>query len=122
MPPVAVDLSEKLNLFSERWSPKAIAQFEGYQFRLAKLLGDFVWHSHPESDEAFIVLKGTLRIDFRDGAVTLQQGELLVVPKGIEHKPFAEAECHVMILVKAGTVNTGSAPANQLTADAEAWV
>lgn len=117
MPPVVINLSDKLGLFTEQWSPKIIAEMDGFHFKLAKLEGDFVWHSHPETDEAFIVLQGQLQIDFREGAVTLNQGEMLIVPKGVEHKPLAEAECHVMVLVREGTVNTGSAPANELTAD-----
>ena len=116
MTPNAINLTEKLNQFTDQWSPKTIAQFEDYQFKLAKLQGDFVWHSHPETDEAFLVLDGQLRIDFREGAVTLNQGEMLIVPKCVEHKPFAESECHVMILVREGTINTGDAPENDLTA------
>ncbi len=117
MPPTAINLSDKLSLFSEQWSPKIMAEMDGFQFKLVKLEGNFVWHSHPDTDEAFLILDGQLRIDFRDGAVTLNQGEMLIVPKGVEHKPFAESECHVMVLVREGTVNTGDAPANELTAD-----
>ena len=122
MPPASINLSEKLSLFSEQWSPKIIADMDGFQFKLAKLEGDFVWHSHADTDEAFIVIHGEMRIDFRDGAVTLGPGELLIVPKGVEHKPFAAAECHVMVLVREGTVNTGSADQNDLTADPDARV
>lgn len=117
MTPILINLTDKLSLFTDQWSPKIIAEMDGYQFKLAKLQGDFVWHSHPDTDEAFIILDGQLRIDFRDGAVTLGKGEMLIVPKGIEHKPFAESECHVMILVREGTVNTGNAPKNEMTAD-----
>ena len=122
MTPTAINLSEKLSLFTDHWSPKIIAQIDDYQFKLAKVQGDFVWHCHPETDEVFIVVEGQLRIDFRDGAVTLNKDDMLVVPKGVEHKPFAESECHVMVLVRAGTVNTGDAPENDLTTDAGAWV
>ena len=122
MAPVPISLSEKLGLFTEKWSPKTVAKFEDYDFRLAKLEGDFVWHRHPESDETFLVLDGTLRIDFRGGAVTLAKGEMLVVPKGVEHKPFAASECHVLVLVRAGTVNTGDAPRSGLTAAPDARV
>ncbi len=122
MTPIPINLTDKLGLFTDQWSPKIIAQIDDYQFKLAKLQGDFVWHSHPDTDEAFIVLEGQLRIDFRDGPVTLNKGELLVVPKGVEHKPFAESECHVMVLVGDGTVNTGDAPENELTADSGAWI
>ncbi len=122
MIPDAINLSDKLSLFTDQWSPKIVAHVDGYHFKLAKLEGDFVWHSHPETDEVFIVLDGQLRIDFRDGALTLDQGEMLVVPKHVEHKPSAESECHVMILVRAGTVNTGDAPENEMTADAGTWI
>ncbi len=122
MTPTAINLSNKLSLFSDHWSPKIIAQIDDHQFKLAKVQGDFVWHCHPETDEVFIVLEGQLRIDFRDGAVILDKGDMLVVPKGVEHKPFAESECHVMVLVRAGTVNTGDAPENDLTTDGAAWV
>lgn len=117
-----INLSEKLSLFTEQWSPKVVAAYEDFHFKLAKLEGDFVWHSHPDSDEAFLILKGSLRIDFRDRAVVLNEGELLVVPKGVEHKPYAESECHVMVLVRAGTVNTGDAPENERTADPHASI
>ena len=122
MTPKAIHLQQKLSMFSEQWSPKIIAEVDGYHFKLAKLEGDFVWHSHADTDEVFLILAGQLRIDFRDGAVTLQTGEMLVVPKGVEHKPFAESECHVMVLVREGTVNTGDAPENELTADSAAWI
>jgi len=117
MTPTAIKLSDKLSLFADQWSPKIIAEMDGYQFKLAKLEGDFVWHSHSDTDEAFIILAGQLRIDFRDGAVTMNQGEMLIVPKGVEHKPYAESECHLMLVVREGTVNTGDAPENELTAD-----
>ena len=120
--PTVVNLSNKLDLFTERWSPKVIAQVDDFQFKLAKLEGEFVWHSHPETDEVFLVLAGQLRIDFRDEPVTLQTGEMLVVPAGVEHKPVAESACHVMLLVREGTVNTGNAPENQLTTDSSQWI
>jgi mannose-6-phosphate isomerase-like protein (cupin superfamily) len=122
MKPTPINLSHKLSLFSEQWSPKIIAEMDGFHFKLAKLEGDFVWHSHPDTDEAFLVIEGQLRIDFRDGAVTLNKGEMLTVPKGVEHKPYAEAECHVMVLVREGTVNTGNAAENELTADPAARI
>ena len=117
MTPIPINLSHKLSQFDDQWSPKIVAEMDGFQFKLAKLEGDFVWHSHSGTDEAFFILEGQLRIDFRDGSVTLNQGEMLIVPKGVEHKPFAESECHVMVLVREGTVNTGDAPANLRTAD-----
>ncbi len=136
--------------FTEHWSPKIIAQMDDYQFKLAKLKGDFVWHSLPQTDEAFLVLEGQLRAWFKKGSgtvagtaghrpkvgrvlhttvpdpflnhVTLDKGEMLIVPKGVEHKPFAGSECHVLVIVRVGTVNTGDAPENDLTADSGAWI
>lgn len=122
MPPETINLSQKLSLFNEQWSPKIVAEMDGFQFRLAKLEGDFVWHSHPDTDEAFLVLEGKLRIDFRDGSAELAPGEMLVVPKTVEHKPFAESECHVMVFVREGTINTGSSPATERTADPDARI
>lgn len=122
MPPQPINLHEKLNLFSEQWSPKVIAAFEGYEFKLAKAEGDFVWHSHPETDEMFLILSGEMRIDFRDGSVVLREGEMMIVPKGVEHKPFTESECHVMTLSRAGEVNTGDAAPSDKTADPSTWI
>ena len=122
MVPIPINLKDKLSQFSETWAPQIIAEMEGFHFKLAKLDGDFVWHSHPDTDEAFFVIKGQLRIDFRDGPVSLSEGEMLVVPRGVEHKPFAESECHVMVLVREGTVNTGNAPANERTTDPNARI
>jgi len=116
----ALNLQEKLAKISEHWSPKIIAQMNDYHFKLAKVQGDFVWHSHADTDEVFMVLAGELRIEFRDGAVTLKEGELFVVPKGVEHKPKAAQECHLLLVEPAGTVNTGDA-GGELTAEA-AWI
>lgn len=120
MPPTPINLSNKFDQFSDQWSPKIVAEMDGFQFKLAKLAGDFVWHSHSDTDEAFLIIDGDLRIDFRDGSVVLKKGEMLIVPKGVEHKPFAESECHVMVFVREGTVNTGDAQTNELTADPHA--
>ncbi len=117
----AINFEEKLAKFSEHWSPKIIAQMNDYHFKLVKLQGDFVWHSHPETDETFIVLEGKMRIDFRDGNVDLKAGEMLVVPKGVEHKPLAEMECKVMLVEPAGTMNTGDA-GGDLTAEDNVWI
>ena len=102
-----VNFRDKLSKFSEHWSPKIIAQMNGYQFKIVKVQGEFVWHDHPETDEVFVVLQGTLEIQFREGSVLLNEGEMFVVPKGIEHKPAAEEECHLLLVEPAGTVNTG---------------
>ena len=90
----SINFRQKLALFTEQWQPKVIAEMNDYQFKVVKLKGDFVWHDHQDTDETFIVLEGNLRIDFRDGPVHLARGEMYVVPKGIEHKPYAESEVH----------------------------
>ncbi|UCB53124.1 MAG: cupin domain-containing protein, partial [Candidatus Zixiibacteriota bacterium] len=97
----AINLEEKLARFSEHFSPKIVARMNDYHFKLAKFQGDFVWHSHDDTDETFIVLDGDMRIDLRDGKVDLKAGEMFVVPKGVEHKPFAEKECHIMLVEPA---------------------
>jgi mannose-6-phosphate isomerase-like protein (cupin superfamily) len=117
----AVNLKDKLTKFTEHWSPKIIAQMNDYHFKLAKVQGEFVWHDHPETDEVFIVVKGSLIILFRDGEVTLNEGELFVVPKGVEHKPVAEQECHILLVEPAGTVNTGDVN-DKLTAPNNVWI
>ena len=122
MLPTSINLREKLGQFSDQWAPKIIAEMDGFAFKLAKLEGDFVWHSHPETDETFLVIEGALRIDFRDGQTTVGPGEMIVVPRGVEHKPFAESECHVMLIEREGTVNTGDAPTSSRTADLNARI
>ena len=117
----AIDVKEKLTQFSEHWSPKIIAQMNDYHFKIAKIQGEFVWHDHPETDEVFIILKGQLQIQFRDGSVTLNEGDMFVVPKGVEHKPVAEQECHIMLVEPAGTVNTGDV-VNDKTAPNDVWI
>jgi len=117
----AVNIKEKFTKFNDLWSPRIIAQVNNYQFKIARVKGDFTWHDHKETDEAFIVIDGELRIDFRDGSTTVRAGELLVVPKGIEHKPFAEKECRIMMVEPSGTVNTGDAGGDK-TKLTEEWV
>ena len=117
----AINLEEKLSKFTEQWSPRIIAQLNDYHLKLAKVQGEFVWHDHPETDEVFMVVKGHLEILFRDGKVSLNEGDLYVVPKGVEHKPFAEAECHILLIEPSGTVNTGEA-GGALTAPNDAWI
>jgi len=117
----AINLERKFEAFSERWSPKVIAEMNDYQFKLSKLVGDFVWHNHPETDETFLVVEGQLRIDFRDGQVHLGPGEMFVVPRGVEHKPFAENEVKLMIIEPRGVLNTGNA-GGELTAKADVWI
>ena len=116
-----INFEEKLLKFSEHWSPKIIAQLNDYHLKLAKVQGEFVWHDHPETDEVFIVVKGQLKILFRDGDVLLNEGEMFVVPKGMEHKPVAENECHILLIEPAGTVNTGDVK-DGLTAPNNIWI
>jgi mannose-6-phosphate isomerase-like protein (cupin superfamily) len=104
-----VNLEDKFGRISEQWSPKILAQLNDYQVKAVKLRGEFVWHKHDETDELFLVTKGSLVIRFRDREVTLGPGELLVVPRGIEHLPVAEEECEVLLIEPAGTANTGDA-------------
>lgn len=121
MPSAPIDIARKLASFSERWSPKIIARMNDCEFKLVKIQGEFVWHDHPDTDEAFLVLDGEMTIHFRDGDVRLQKGELYVVPRGVEHRTSAREECSAMILESAGTVNTGDA-GGPMTAPSDAWV
>ncbi len=116
-----INFQEKLLKFSEHWSPKIIARLNDYHLKLAKVQGEFVWHDHPETDEVFIVVKGRLDILFRDGKVSLSEGEMFVVPRGVEHKPVAENECHILLIEPAGTVNTGDV-SDTLTAPNDVWI
>ena len=105
----AINLHEKLAQFSEHWSPRVVAELNDYQFKVVKLQGEFVWHTHQETDEAFIVIDGEMEIRFRDGDVRLRAGEMYVVPKGVEHRPVAEEEVHILLIEPTGTPNTGDA-------------
>ena len=116
-----INLEDKLSKFSEHWSPKVIAEMNDYQFKLVKIEGDFVWHDHPDTDEVFIVIEGTMQIEFEDRTIELSEGEMLVVPKGVRHKPYAEEECKVMLVEPRGVVNTGDT-GDELTADNDVWV
>jgi mannose-6-phosphate isomerase-like protein (cupin superfamily) len=118
----SINLRQKLTQFTEHWSPRIIAQMNDYHLKLAKVQGEFVWHDHPETDEVFIVVKGQLDILFRNGKVSLDEGEMFVVPKGVEHKPVAEQECHILLIEPAGLVNTGSAKDSTLTAPNDVWI
>ena len=117
----AINFEEKLAKFSEHWSPKIVAQMNDYHFKLVKFQGEFVWHNHADTDEVFIVLDGEMAIDFRDGRVDLKTGEMLIVPKGVEHKPLAEDECKILLVEPAGTINTGDA-GGELTAEDDVWI
>jgi mannose-6-phosphate isomerase-like protein (cupin superfamily) len=103
----AINLAEKFDLFSDRWSPKIVATMNDYDVKVVKLEGEFVWHTHEETDELFLVLGGTLTIELRDAPVTLHTGELFVVPRGVEHRPVANEEARVLLIEPRGTPNTG---------------
>jgi mannose-6-phosphate isomerase-like protein (cupin superfamily) len=117
----AIDLSDKLSRFSDKWAPKIIAQLNDYHIKLAKIEGQFIWHSHPETDELFFLLDGTMIIQMREGNIELKPGQMFVVPKGMAHKPVAGEECHVMLIEPAGTVNTGDA-GGEMTFATEQWI
>lgn len=121
MPYTPINLHEKFAAFSEHWSPKIIAQMNDYHFKLVKIQGEFVWHTHTDTDEVFIVLEGEMTIRFRDGEVILRAGEMFVVPKCLEHRPFAQQECKIMLVEPAGTINTGEVQSD-LTAQDGVWV
>ena len=109
MPTMPVNLAEKLSLFSKHWSPKVVAAFNGHDIMVVKVKGRFVWHSHPDTDDFFLVLSGRLTIEMRDGDVVLGPGELYVVPRGVEHCPVAEEETELLLIEPKGTPNTGDA-------------
>jgi mannose-6-phosphate isomerase-like protein (cupin superfamily) len=113
--PGKVNLREKLALFSDRFAPRVVATLNDYNVMLVKVRGEFVWHSHPETDDFFLVLDGRLAIELRDRTVLLETGELFVVPAGVEHRPRAEEEAHVLLIEPRETVNTGDTPRSELT-------
>ncbi|MAR26199.1 MAG: cupin [Flavobacteriales bacterium] len=118
----AINFNDKFNLFNELWNPKVISEMNDYQFKLVKIQGDFQWHCHRHTDETFIVLTGKIKIRFRDGEVTLNEGEMYVVPKGKEHKPCAENLAKILIIEPRGVVNTGDSNKSNLTADNDIWI
>jgi mannose-6-phosphate isomerase-like protein (cupin superfamily) len=117
----AINIADKFAQFSDLWSPKVIAKMNDYHFKLARIKGEFTWHSHQYTDEVFIVMEGKMMIHFRDGRIELKEGEMFVVPQGIEHKPVAEEECQIMLIEPAGTINTGDA-GGEMTAQDEVWL
>ncbi len=126
MDATAINFARKLGLFDEPWSPRVIAEMNDYTpsnivFKLAKLRGEFVWHAHADTDETFVVLHGTLSMRFRDRVETVCEGEMIVVPRGVEHCPYAEDECHVLLIEPRGVVNTGDA-GGVLTARNDVWL
>jgi mannose-6-phosphate isomerase-like protein (cupin superfamily) len=117
----AINFQDKFARFHEPWKPKVIAEMNDYQFKLVRLIGEFVWHHHADTDEVFIVIEGEMVLRFRDHAVPLRAGELYVVPKGVEHQPFAAQECKVLLVEPKGVVNTGTT-GGSLTAPDDVWI
>jgi mannose-6-phosphate isomerase-like protein (cupin superfamily) len=117
----SLNFAEKIARIDVHWAPRVIAEMNDYQFKVVKLLGDFIWHDHLETDETFIVLEGQLRLDFRDGFVLVNAGEMYVVPKGVEHKPSAEQEVKLLLIEPKGVLNTGS-EGGERTAVNDVWV
>ncbi len=112
---IKVNIEDKLSQFSDHWNPRIVGSLNGQHVKLAKLLGDFPWHHHDDEDEMFLVVKGELKLEFRDKTVNLSEGEFLIVPKGVEHRPVAEEEVHIMLFEPATTLNTGNLEKSDLT-------
>ena len=112
-----VNIAEKLALFEEHWSPKIVGELNGQHVKLVKLFGEFVWHHHDDEDELFLVVKGRFRMKYRDREEWIEEGEFVVVPRGVEHRPVAEEEAHLMLFELAGTANTGSAGGGMTVAE-----
>ena len=111
-----VNIAQKMSLFSEHWRPKLVGEVDNYQIKLVKFQGEFVWHSHEDVDELFLVVDGSFTMQLRDGNIQVNQGEFIVIPAGVEHCPYAENEVQVMLFEKAGTINTGDADTSEKTA------
>ena len=116
-----INFQNKLELFSEHWSPKVIAEMNDYLFKLVKIKDEFTWHNHTHTDETFIALEGSMGIEFRDRTVQLSEKEMIVVRRGEDHKPFADEECRVLSVAPKGVVNTGDA-GGQLAAENDVWI
>ena len=114
-----VNLLEKFGLFDERFHPKIVGDLNDHQVKVVKVLGDFVWHHHENEDELFLVIKGRLRMGLRDGDVELSEGELFIVPKGVEHKPSADEECWIVLIEPGSTLNTGNVVGEKTVAELE---
>ena len=117
----AVNFREKFSMFNEYWSPKCVAALDDYLIKIAKIKGHFTWHTHTGCDEIFIVFKGEMRIDFRNESVALKEGELFVVEKGREHKPFSEEGCEIIMVERSGVLNTGDQK-NEFTKETLEWI
>ncbi len=116
-----INLAGKIGLIDGHWQPRVVAEMNDYQFKVVKIEGDFIWHTHADTDETFVVLDGTLRIDLRDGFIELRAGEMAVVPKGVEHKPYAASEVKLLLIEPRGVVNTGEAH-NERTVANDVWI
>lgn len=116
-----INLLQKFSLFTEQWSPKIIGELNGQHIKLSKFEGPFIWHKHEGEDEAFFVIKGSFTMELRDGNVVLNEGDMLIVPKGVEHRPVAEKEVWVMLFEPAGTLNTGNV-VDEKTLPEPGWV
>ena len=121
MIPKKVNIKQKFSKITEYWAPKVLAEMNDYQFKIAKIKGEFIWHNHKNTDEVFIVIEGDMKIEFHDKVLNLSEGDLYVVPKGEEHKPCAERECKIMLVEPKGVINTGN-EINSLTAENDQWV
>ena len=116
-----INFKNKFEKFSEHWSPKVIAELNDYQFKLVKIKDDFVWHNHEDTDEAFILIKGKISIEFEDRTEDIDEGEMIIVPKGVNHKPYAKDEAEIMIVEPKGVINTGDVN-DKLTAPNDEWI
>ena len=116
-----INLKHKFSKFKDLWSPKVIGELNNYQFKLVKIKNDFIWHKHDDTDEAFIVIEGKIFIEFVDKTAEINQGEMIIVPKGVEHRPYAPKEAKIMIIEPRGVVNTGNKK-DKLTAPNDAWI
>jgi mannose-6-phosphate isomerase-like protein (cupin superfamily) len=117
----SINLLEKFSLLTAQWQPRVVAEVNDYQFKVARIQGDFIWHDHPDTDEAFFVVEGELRIDLPDGSVKVSAGELFVVPAGVKHKPCAEKEVKLLLIEPRGVVNTGEEGGGR-TAELDVWI
>ena len=118
----SINFKDKFNKFNDLWCPKVVSEMNDYQFKLVKIKGDFQWHCHKHTDESFIVLDGQIEIEFRDGKVSLNKGEMYVVPKGVEHKPYANKLAKILIVEPKNVVNTGDSIQSELTAENDVWI
>jgi len=116
-----INLGEKFSKFSEHWTPKVIAEMNDYQFKLVKIEGEFIWHNHSDTDEVFIVIEGRMFIEFDNETIELNEGEMYVVPKGVQHKPYSKQECKVMLVEPKDVINTGDIE-DDLTASNDVWI